>query len=274
MKNFIKFILNQLDFDIHRKSSYERADDPIYVLETLLENIGLKTIIDGCASIGTLAGRFSNSFPDARIHAFEPYQPHFDALKEVADINKRIIPIKKGLSNINGNRSFFLNQASGTNSFLQATEQGKAIYGDQLKQIGQTEVECITLDDYLMKNKIESVDLLKLDLQGGEVAALEGSSQSLEAGKIKCILCEVMFERHYLDQPSAGVLLHYLVEKHGFSLFNLYEPHYHHGRLIYADVIFLLPSTLDSITEKISSQFHQHSKIPIRSRRKNNYQRE
>jgi FkbM family methyltransferase len=184
-------------------------------------------------------------------------------LQEVANKNTRIIPVKKGLSNRNGNRSFFLNQASGTNSFLQATEQGQAIYGDQLKEIGQTEVYCISLDHYLQENKIESVDILKLDLQGGELDALDGASKTLEEGKIKCILCEVMLDSHYQNQPSAGRLLHYLIEKFGFSLFNLYQLHHHHGRLIYADAVFLLPSFLELIAKRIPFQFHPHSNLPI-----------
>ena len=59
----------------------------------------------------------------------------------------------------------------------------------------------------MQENKIESVDILKLDLQGGELDALDGASKSLKEGKIKCILCEVMFECHYYNQPSAGKLL-------------------------------------------------------------------
>jgi FkbM family methyltransferase len=263
MKKFIRSILSHFDLDIHRKSLYEKSDDPIHVLEMLFENIDLKTIIDGGASIGNLTRRFSNAFPDARVHAFEPYQPHFDALQEVANNNKRIIPVKKGLSNRNGNRSFFQNQASGTNSFLKATEQGQAIYGDQLKEIGQTEVECISLDHYLQSNKIESIDLLKLDLQGGEVDALQGASKSLAAGKIKCILCEVMFERHYKTQPSAGKLLNDLIERFDFTLFNFYQSNYHRGRLIYSDALLFHPSILDQVGQHSNRSFHAHSRLPI-----------
>ena len=263
MKNLIKFILNQLDLDIHRKSLYESADDPIKVLKILFESNGLSTIVDGGASIGTLAQRFSDTFTDARVYAFEPYQPHFDALQEVANKNKRIIPVKKGLSNRNGNRSFFLNQASGTNSFLQATKQGQAIYGDQLKEIGQTEVECTTLDHYLESKEIESVDILKLDLQGGELDALHGASKSLEGGKIKCVLCEVMFEKHYEEQPSAGKLLNSLIEGFGFTLFNFYQSNYHRGRLIYSDVLLFHPSLFAEIDKHSINFFHAHSRLPI-----------
>ena len=91
MKKIIKTILNHFDFDIHRVSCLEKSDDPIIVLELLFNCIGLRTIIDGGASIGTISKRFSEIFPTAKIHAFEPYQPHFDALQK---ITKLYIPTK------------------------------------------------------------------------------------------------------------------------------------------------------------------------------------
>jgi FkbM family methyltransferase len=263
MKKIIKTILNHFDFDIQRVSCLEKSNDPINVLELLFTRMGLKTIIDGGASIGTISKRFSESFPTAKIHAFEPYQPHFDVLQEITSIYKHIIPLNKGLCDMNGKCSFFLNQESGTNSTLRANKKGQNIYGDQLKEIGQTEIECISLDSYLQQNNIDSVDVLKLDLQGGEVDALKGAANSLASGKIKCILIEVMFENHYIDQPSAGRLLHDLIEEYGFSLFNLFDLHHHCGRLIYADAIFILPETLDSVKKRLPNLFHQYSKLLI-----------
>ena len=136
----------------------------------------------------------SNSFKNSQIHAFEPFDPHFDQLQRIADKNPRIIPVKKALSDNETRVTFFLNTETGTNSILQSTENGRSIYGDQLKQIGQTHVQCVSLDQYLQLNKIDSVDILKLDLQGSELAALIGTSKSLNAGKIKCVLCEIMFK--------------------------------------------------------------------------------
>ena len=96
-----------MDFDIHRKFLYESADDPIRVLEVLWKSNELSTIIDGGASIGNPAQRFSDTFTDARVFAFEPYLLHFDALQKIASKNKRIVPVKKRLSNRNEIRSFF-----------------------------------------------------------------------------------------------------------------------------------------------------------------------
>ena len=264
MRELLKSIFNFFDLNLQRKSLVQQSDDPIHALSLLFSHNTLKTIIDGGASIGSIAQRLSNIFPQSIVHAFEPYLPHFEVLQKVAKTNNHIVPIQKGLSERNEIRTFYLNQASGSNSLLQASEQGQAVYGEQLQEIGQTEIECISLDCYLQQNEIESVDLLKLDLQGGEVAALQGASQILQAGKIKCILCEVMFDRHYVEQPTAGTLLHILVEKYGFTLFNLYQLHHHHGRLIYADALLVHSSILPYVEARTVYSFHPHAVFPLK----------
>lgn len=263
MKNFVKAFFEYFDFTVQRKSLLERSEDPIQVCELIHEGIDVKTIIDGGASIGTLTQKISNSFPNAYIHAFEPFQDHFNELQKVACKNNYIIPVDKALSDQIGTRTFFLNQEGGTNSLLQSTSEGQAIYGKQLKEKGRTEVECVSLDYYLRQHEIESVDLLKLDLQGGEVDALRGATRSLHDGKIKCIICEVMFERHYNGQPTAGKLLFELIENFGFILLNFYQSNHHRGKLIYSDALLIHPSRLAQIEKRTERSFHAYSKLPL-----------
>jgi hypothetical protein len=64
--------------------------------------------------------------------------------------------------------------------------------------------------------------VLKLDLQGGEIAALRGARSLLESDAIKVVIIEVVFIRKYQDQPlfwevwreleSCGYTLHSLEE--------------------------------------------------------------
>ena len=233
------------------------------ILGTLFKSSDIKTIVDGGASIGTITQRLSDIFQKSQIHAFEPFQPHFNQLQRVAAKNHRIIPVKKALNNKEGSVKFFLNAETGTNSILQSTELGRSIYGDQLKEIGQTHVECVSLDQYLELNKIDSIDILKLDLQGSEFAALNGATKALSAGKIKCVLCEIMFETHYKNQPSPGKLMNHLIDEYDFSLFNFYQLHYHYGRLIYADALFIHSSILSEVKDNTKKEFHPFSNLPI-----------
>ena len=146
---------------------------------------------------------------------------------------------------------------------LKSNDEGKEIYGDLLSNVGKIQVKSQTLDDYLNENSIEQVDLLKLDLQGSELPALIGASNSLSEGKVKCILCEIMFQPHYESQPSASAILQELIEKHDFNLFNLYQHNYHHGYLCQSDVLIFHSSIDPDIREKAHLAFHSHSKISL-----------
>jgi FkbM family methyltransferase len=61
-----------------------------------------------------------------------------------------------------------------------------------LSSIGEsgTEVRSISLDSLLSENKIDSVDLLKLDLEGHEIEALGGAADALSQGRVKRIVAE------------------------------------------------------------------------------------
>lgn len=61
-----------------------------------------------------------------------------------------------------------------------------------LAQIGSSgsEVRCLSLDSILERQGVNSVDLLKLDVEGHEIEALEGCEQALARGAIKRIVAE------------------------------------------------------------------------------------
>ena len=203
--------LDRFGFDLRRKKLHEQADDPYHAISILLDKKKTQTIIDAGASIGDISQKLTEMFPLATVHAIEPYPPFHAHLEKLATKNKRIRAEKLALSDENGSKVLQINKSEGTNSLLRPNEEGKAIYGDLLATTGEIKVKSQMLDDFLHENSIEQVDLLKLDLQGSELPALTGASEALSEGKIKCILCEIMFQPHYESQPSASALLHELV---------------------------------------------------------------
>lgn len=52
-------------------------------------------------------------------------------------------------------------------------------------------IETICLDDFIKSKNLEHIDLLKIDIEGGELDCLNGARESIETKKIKNILIEI-----------------------------------------------------------------------------------
>lgn len=61
---------------------------------------------------------------------------------------------------------------------------------DTFKTEAKVEVPAITLDEFVMRENIRNVRLLKLDIEGAETDALIGASKLLKSGKVDYILLE------------------------------------------------------------------------------------
>ena len=188
--------LDRLGLDLKK---LHEADDPYQAISILLDKEKTRNIIDAGASIGETSLKLAEMFPLSTVHAIEPYPPFHSKLEKLATENKRILAKRIALSDENGYGVLKINKSEGTNSLLRSNDNGKEIYGDLLTSTGERR-KTLVIDDFLNENSIEQVDLLKLDLQGSELQALTGLQEPLE-GKIKCILCEIMFQPHYESQP-------------------------------------------------------------------------
>ena len=75
------------------------------------------------------------------------------------------------------------------------------------------EIECLTVDDICEARSIRSIRYLKLDIEGAELAALQGARRMLDAGAIDYILVESDFG----DARTAEVCR--LLEAHAYRPF-------------------------------------------------------
>ena len=132
-----------------------------------------------------------NIFPKADIHSFEPAKKTFSTLSHnIEEISKKYSGHVK-LNNL------ALSDSSGKATLHYDKENSgiASLYERQLDYMGidysMTEIiELTTLDEYCKENKIEYIDLLKMDVEGNELNVLEGSKTMLEAGKIRNIQME------------------------------------------------------------------------------------
>jgi hypothetical protein len=102
---------------------------------------------------------------------------------------------------------------------------------------GVEEVDMISLFDFLSGEKVQVVDILKLDLQGHELQAIKGMAGFLSS--VKLIFIEVQFLEIYQGTPLFSDVETYLRGK-GFVFYQFFglvrSPK--DGRLLYGDAIF------------------------------------
>ena len=259
---FLRKIFLIFNCELRPKNIYEMSDDPMFVLSKILEPQKVNIVIDGGASIGDTSESFSKLFPNAVVHAFEPFPAYLNALHKKGDQNKNIKVHPLALGKNNCTTAFNVNQSEGTNSLLKPNENATEIYGSLLKTESIIDVQVIKLDDWFKSSESQMIDILKLDLQGGELDALKGAQDLFEQGLIKTVLCEFMFKNTYQDQAS-WIELARKIESYGLRLFNLYQKQYYNGQIIQADLLFIHPSILEISKKKRTKNFHHFSNILI-----------
>ena len=138
------------------------------------------------------------------------------------------------LSDHEGEFSFFVQEMKATSSILKMDEK---IIGDDLNthQNNELRLKATTLD-LILKNKLDTIDLLKIDVQGAELLVLKGGANIL--ARTKRIWIEVSFLPLYRESAVFGDIHNFLYEKN-FKLVTLLEGYTKRdGELLQADCLY------------------------------------
>ena len=87
------------------------------------------------------------------------------------------------------------------------------------------------------KYNIESIDILKIDVQGNEINVLKGAKQMLKEKRIKLIFTEISIAHNYKEQSEIEEIIK-LLRKNEYKIFNFFKMKHKKGRLIECDVLF------------------------------------
>ena len=125
-----------------------------------------------------------------------------------------------------------------TNSLLENTAEALSYFSGFNDAVGVESVNVTSLADFMKRESVKEIDLLKLDLQGGELSALIGLHEQIL--NVKAIFLEVQFLQLYKSGCLFREIDEYLQDQ-GFAFFQFYSlvrsPH--NGRLLYGDALFL-----------------------------------
>lgn len=204
--------------------------DPFLAQKYLLRDQAVHTIFDVGANVGQSAAEYVELFPSARVCCFEPVPATFQKLKDNTRHIGRVESINRAVSDTVGTARIFLTDAATMNSLLPMCDESR--HGSEI------EVPTITLDRFCDDNGIQSVQILKIDVQGGERFALAGAKGLLSRHAIDLVYTEVLFSSLYREQTQFHELYACLFEA-GYSLFGFYELRVgemlqvHHGNVIF-----------------------------------------
>ena len=213
------------------------ALDPVSDLQHLLGSQPVRNVLDVGGCFGDYARRFAETWPDARVWTFEPNPESYARLAEEFANHPKIRTVPKGVWNEPGELEFFLNKWPGACSVFDRPHDGPSYHNPRAVHVDRTLVEVMRLDDWAREEGVETVDLLKLDIQGAELRALEGAADLLK--RTRCILTEV----HYYPNYDGASLLDEVwghLRTRGFSLYQLYSNWgASDGQLVQGDAVFV-----------------------------------
>jgi FkbM family methyltransferase len=182
-------------------------------------NIGFHTLL-----LAALTG------PGGRVYAFEPSPPAVDRLKDATANLANVIVSQAALGAGDGTTTLIV--APGDSMHSTTRTIGQLPSGRRLS------VPVISLDSYANEAGIEHIDVLKIDVEGGEAAVFRGAADLLERKAIGATLAEV--------EPEYGPVdwVRRLAGLDGYRAFTIR----HAGRLSHRAVL------ADDVNERLSAR--------------------
>jgi FkbM family methyltransferase len=130
------------------------------------------TVLDIGANIGWYSLNFSKILTAGEVYSFEPIPDTYSNLQSNILLNKaaNIKSFNLALSNVNGETEFFYNP----------DELGAASARNikDLNDIKKVKCKTQTIDSFVTEKKINKLDLIKCDVEGGELFVFEGGKNT------------------------------------------------------------------------------------------------
>jgi FkbM family methyltransferase len=251
LKQSIKAISRRLGYEAGKiRTAF--PNEPFEAQRQLMSGRGKSqiTILDIGANKGQTAEKYRAKFPGAEIYCFEPFPDSVTLLEKKFSHDARIHIMPMAVTNENGNNNFYLNDTDATHSLLPRSVSGRRYYPKSAEPKGNIEVRTTTLDDFVAARQAPAIDILKFDIQGGELMAMRGAKGLLQSGHVSLIYTEAFFIPHYEGAPLFHELWSFLAE-FGYSLFGIYKIHRAtNGQIRYADVLFVSESIRNGVINK------------------------
>lgn len=203
--------------------------------EGILRLLDCKHVVDIGANCGQFALVSRACFPAARIDSFEPLAEPAERYQSVLAHDKKAFLHRMAIGDLEGESAIHVSSKIDSSSLLPITDEQTDLFPGTEESHTRT-IRVAPITTVLQADDIVSPALLKLDVQGYELAALRGCEVVLRS--FSYVYCECSFVELYAGQAMAYEVIAYLQE-HGFVLQGVYNMSYRGGRAIQADFFFV-----------------------------------
>jgi len=237
MKSIIKQFLKGRGYRLSRIVPPAPGTDILHDIKNSAGRREIATVFDIGANVGQSALRFTAVFPKAKVYSFEPVPSTFELLKAQVAQEPRIRCFNLGCAAKTGETTVIRQEYSVWNSLVPEINVPKKD-GGELREVVKLE----TVDRMVKELGIVSIDLLKTDTEGLDLAVLEGTAALLERQAVRFVVVEVGFHEADHRHSKFNMVNDYLVAR-GFCLAGFYDQMFfpelgHSG--YHCDALFML----------------------------------
>lgn len=155
----------------------------------------VSTIVDVGANTGGYAAQLAHQFPQANIFCHEPNPETYQLLQQTAQRFPNMSIYPYALSHENGQTKLYDYADTAPLKSAQPTATMASLHKDVIKELHQQPAKAysvtkITLDTWAQEHAITSIDWLKIDTEGHELAVLKGAKQLISQQAIHLIQFE------------------------------------------------------------------------------------
>ena len=171
--------------------------------------------IDIGANIGYFSLLIAHHFPSAKVISFEPVADPFKKMNENISLNniENIITVNAAAGEVNEEKELFVSAPD--NLGMSSFQQPENYSG--YKEI----VKVVSIDEWFKRSGLSKIDIVKLDIEGSELAALRGMKEVLQNCR-PLLIVEINPETLSMFNLKPFYIYDYL-EQHGFKRFLILE---------------------------------------------------
>lgn len=174
------------------------------IAQKLAQRSPTKIFCDIGANKGVYEYVISQIIPEKLIYAFEPIPQLNGALKKMfPDVNVSSYAMSDSVQQL----EFKIPYLNGARMWTRATLKTEFKENDETN-FDLIKVQTYTLDRFVIENKLEHISLIKIDVEGNELAVLKGGEETLK--KLHPDLVIEIEQRHHPDMPITEIIQYIL----------------------------------------------------------------